>query len=570
MGRPMPGRVMAAVMVAMSCVAGSAAVAATGTAPAPLRGEGLPGVIPGSYIVVLKAGGAGGGTAATPAALDRSAAATTEAVRRARRQGIRVQREFRRALAAYSARLDAGQLAKVRRDPAVAFVEADRVIRAAGTQTNPVWGLDRIDQRALPLNASYTSASDGSGVTVYVIDTGIRATHAEFGGRVSGGFSAISDGRGTDDCGGHGTHVAGTIGSATYGVAKAVSLVPVRVLGCDGYGTTSGVIAGVDWVTANRAAASVANMSLGGGASQALDAAVNRSIAAGVTYSVAAGNSSANACYESPARVPDAITVGASTVLDARASFSNYGTCVDLFAPGRSITSAWATSDTATATVSGTSMAAPHAAGAAALYLAANGTASPAAVRDALVGAATTDVLADVGAGSPNRLLYTAVTAGAPAPTPTPTPTPTVTTTTAPAPTPEPTVTTAPPVAPAPTPTATTAPPTASPGPGPCPTTTDTYTGTLSKRGKWARHPNGTYYRSTTAGAHVGCLTGPTAADFDLYLYRWSGSRWQIVARSTGVGSTETVNFSGAAGYYYWLVADYKGSGSYTLRTARP
>ena len=278
-------------------------------------------------------------------------------------------------------------------------------MRASATQPNATWGLDRIDQTALPLNSAYTYTRTGAGVNAYIIDTGIRATHTDFGGRVSGGYTAVTDGRGTDDCYGHGTHVAGTVGSATYGVAKSVHLVPVRVLGCDGSGTTSAVIAGIDWVTAHRVQPAVANMSLGGGNSTALDDAVKRSIAAGVSYAVAAGNSSWPACLSSPADVPAAITVGATQKNDQTASFSNWGSCIDLFAPGVNITSDWNTSDTATNTISGTSMATPHVTGVAALYLEGHPTATPAQVSAALVNGATTNALSWVLWGSPNKLL---------------------------------------------------------------------------------------------------------------------------------------------------------------------
>ena len=290
--------------------------------------------------------------------------------------------------------------------PAVERVEQDGVVRAVATQTSPPWGLDRIDQRDLPLNNAYTYTATGSGVRAYIIDTGIRATHNDFGGRASIGTDTIGDGRNGSDCNGHGTHVAGTTGGTAYGVAKQVSLVAVRVLDCGGSGTFAGVIAGVDWVTNNRILPAVANMSLAGGASTTLDNAVRNSIAAGVVYAVAASNDADNACFYSPARTPEAITVGATNSSDTRASFSNFGTCVDLFAPGVSITSAWHTSNTATATISGTSMASPHVAGAVALLLQGSPGASPATIAAALLGAATPGKVIDPGPGSPNLLLF--------------------------------------------------------------------------------------------------------------------------------------------------------------------
>jgi len=286
-------------------------------------------------------------------------------------------------------------------------------VRLDTTQSNATWGLDRLDQRDLPLNATYSYDKTGSGVTAYIIDTGIRLSHNDFGGRATSGYDAI-DGGSADDCNGHGTHVSGTVGGTTYGVAKGVRLVAVRVLDCGGSGSNSGVIAGVNWVTSNHAAGqpAVANMSLGGGVSTALDQAVSNSIADGVTYALAAGNSNANACNSSPARTPNAITVGATTSSDARASYSNYGTCLDVFAPGSNITSAWSTSNTATNTISGTSMASPHVAGAAAVYLEGNPGATPAQVASALSGAATTGKVTSPGSGSPNRLLYSAPPGG--------------------------------------------------------------------------------------------------------------------------------------------------------------
>ncbi|WP_373064520.1 S8 family serine peptidase [Gemmatimonas sp.] len=305
------------------------------------------------------------------------------------------------------------------RNPNVASVEQDQVITADATQSPATWGLDRIDQNNLPLNSGYSYTTTGAGVTAYIIDTGILPSHNEFGGRVSSiGFTAIIDGRGTTDCNGHGTHVAGTVGGTTYGVAKSVALVAVRVLGCTGSGSTSGVIAGVDWVTSNPARPAVANMSLGGSASSTLDNAVANAVIAGVTFVVAAGNSSVDACNSSPARAAAALTVGATTSSDARATYSNFGTCLDIFAPGSSITSAWSTSNTATNTISGTSMASPHVAGVAALYLQGNTTASPATVAAALVTNATANVVTTPGTGSPNRLLYSGFIGGGVTPPP--------------------------------------------------------------------------------------------------------------------------------------------------------
>ena len=279
-----------------------------------------------------------------------------------------------------------------------------------------LWGLDRIDQRALPLNGTVSRATTGSGVTAYVIDTGVLSTHTEFGGRVVGGYSSVSDGNGTEDCNGHGTHVAGTIGGSNYGVAPSVAIVPVRVLDCNGSGSTSAVIAGIDWVVAHHIAGTpaVANMSLGGGRSSALDIAVQNGVRDGVVFVVAAGNSNANACQTSPAGEPLAVTVGSTTSADARSSFSNYGSCLDVFAPGSSILSAWFTSTTATNTISGTSMASPHVAGVAALGLGIAPDSSVQQISDWITSTATRDALANIGAGSPNLLAYSRLSASAP------------------------------------------------------------------------------------------------------------------------------------------------------------
>ena len=259
--------------------------------------------------------------------------------------------------------LTGDQVCNLKKRGNVLDVEADQIMSIEATQENATWGLDRIDQSNLPLNKKYDYISDGTNVRAYVIDTGILANHVEFNGRTIPGYSAIGAISNTTDCNGHGTHVAGTIGGTNYGVAQNVSLVPVRVLDCNGSGSTTGVIAGLEWVTANAVKPAVANMSLGGGASTALDNAVSALVASGVTVVVAAGNSRADACKSSPARVPSAITVAASDKNDVFASFSNYGSCVDIIAPGVNITSAWWTSSTATGTISGTSMASPHVAG---------------------------------------------------------------------------------------------------------------------------------------------------------------------------------------------------------------
>lgn len=333
--------------------------------------------------------------------------------------------QFQHALLGFVARITPVQAEALARLPGVRLVEQDQVVRIGATQSGATWGLDRVDQRALPLNTTFTYPDQaGEGVHVYVIDTGLNAAHVDFAGRVGNGqnFAANSNGSllcqllglgcpapvpsNTTDCNGHGTHVAGSAAGTVYGVAKKATVHPVRVLGCNGSGANSGVIAGVDWVAANRVLPAVANMSLGGGNSDALDIAVNNAIAQGVTFVVAAGNDNANACNGSPNRVPAAITVGSTTRTDARSSFSNFGACVDIFAPGTDITSAWHTGNSATSTISGTSMASPHVAGAAALVLGANPGLTPAQVTDAVVGNATLGVVGNPGNGSPNALLY--------------------------------------------------------------------------------------------------------------------------------------------------------------------
>ncbi|MET8684471.1 S8 family peptidase [Streptomyces sp. NPDC004732] len=362
--------------------------------------------VPDGWIVVLKEPGAGHAVASSAVP-----GVARELVGRA--EGARLGHVYRAALHGFSARMGRAQAARLTADPRVAYVRQDTRVRIDApqeqTQPNAPWGLDRIDQRRLPLSTTYTYRTTAPGVSIYIIDTGLRTTHAEFGGRASVGTDTVGDGRNGDDCNGHGTHVGGIAAGKTYGVAKEARPIAVRVLDCQGSGTTSGVVAGIDWVTAKAAKPAVANMSLGGSASDVLDSAVRRSIRSGVTYTVAAGSSgqAGGACTTSPSRVAETISVGASDRGDRRASSSNHGSCVSLFAPGVQIPSAWKDSDTATATLSGTSMAAAHAAGAAALHLGFRPTDTPAQVKKGLVDNATTGVLQGSPPVTPDKLLYT-------------------------------------------------------------------------------------------------------------------------------------------------------------------
>jgi subtilisin family serine protease len=382
---------------AAAALLGAATALPAQAAPAPVEGVVIgadsPDAIKGSYIVTLnKSAGFKAGSAKSDEVIAK--------------HGGTVNETFDTVLNGYTAKLTAAEARRLAADPAVASVEQDQEVHVDATQTSAPWGLDRIDQADTPLSGTYTYPdSAGSGVTVYVIDTGVRITHTQISGRASYGYDAIDGDTTAQDGNGHGTHVATTIAGSTYGVAKSAGIVGVRVLDNNGSGTTTGVVAGIEWVTENASGPAVANMSLGGGASTALDNAVAASIASGVTYAVAAGNSAANASSYSPARVASAITVGATTSTDARASYSNYGSTLDIFAPGSSIIAGYHTSDTATATLSGTSMATPHVAGAAAIYLAGHPSATPAAVATALVNGSVSNTLTGVGTGSPNKLL---------------------------------------------------------------------------------------------------------------------------------------------------------------------
>ncbi|MGM1061847.1 S8 family peptidase [Saccharothrix sp. Mg75] len=364
-------------------------------------GVGGPGAVEGSYIVVLRDDAAVGQQV------------QLQSGQLAARYGGRVELTYSATVRGFSVTMEEAQARRLAADPAVAYVEQDAVARATGTQDNPTWGLDRVDQEKLPLDSKYTYPDTASTVTAYVIDTGIHKAHSDFGGRASDGHDFIDDDEVAQDCNGHGTHVSGTIGSATYGVAKGVKLVGVRVLDCQGSGQWSQIIGGVDWVARNAAKPAVANLSLGGAANSTVDSAVKRLVASGVTTAVASGNDNRDACSTSPARTAEAITVNATDSSDNRSAFSNYGSCTDVFAPGTSVTSTW--NNGGTNSISGTSMAAPHVAGAAALYLSANATgaaATPDAVAKALLDNATADVVEAPGSGSPNRLLHTGFIGG--------------------------------------------------------------------------------------------------------------------------------------------------------------
>lgn len=352
----------------------------------------------GSYIVVLK-----GSNSSSSVEADIS------------RAGGRTERRFTRVLNGLSVRIKNSEVSRLRNNPNVLSIEPDQQMFAVDTQSpTPSWGLDRIDQRSLPLNSTFTATAQGSGVDTYIVDTGIFASHTEFTGRLVAGFSSIADSNGTNDCNGHGTHVAGTTAGTIYGIAKSATLIPVRVLDCSGSGSNSGVIAGLDWIVAHHISgkAAVVNMSLGGGASTALDTAVQNVINDGIVMVVAAGNSNVDACSTSPARATNALTVGATgqysagETTDSRSSYSNYGPCLDIFAPGSRITSSWIGGSTAISTISGTSMASPHVAGVAAVLFGRYPGSTASEIASMLRTSATPNVVIGPGTGSPNYLLY--------------------------------------------------------------------------------------------------------------------------------------------------------------------
>lgn len=359
--------------------------------PLLIRGAGSPGAIPDSYLVVLR----------TPGPITAAVGAVASAY------DADVRRTFGSALHGFSAAMTEDQATALAKDPRVAFVQQNQ--RYTVSQENPPWGLDRSDQRDLPLDKKFEAAGKADNVNVYVIDTGIYPEHKDFGGRASVGTDTVGDGKQGKDCHGHGSHVAGTIAGDTFGLAKGAKVFGVRVLDCGGSGTTESVVAGIDWVTAHAKRPAIANMSLGGPADEAMDKALQASVDKGISYAVAAGNESSDACRVSPARAPAAITVGATDNTDKAATFSNVGKCVDVFAPGVDVESVAITGPEASAKHSGTSMASPHVAGGVALYLAAHPDATPAQVTEALVGKATRDKIQNPGQGSPNKLLYVGI-----------------------------------------------------------------------------------------------------------------------------------------------------------------
>ncbi len=372
-------------------------------------------VIPNQYIVVLDATQLAGNKRGP---VDMASAVADFASTAEYTMNAEILHQYSGDLNGVALRLEAEQLGRLLANPAVKYIEEDTIAELSAVQNNPTWGLDRIDERSLPLDNAYDSDQTGAGVNVYIIDTGIDLDHPNFSGRVVFGFDAIGDGRNGNDCNGHGTHVAGTSTSETYGVAKDATVYAVRVFGCGSTTSSSNIIAGMQWVNNNAQLPAVVNMSLGGPVSTTENNLVQSMTNNGIVVVVAAGNENQNACNRSPASAPSAITVASTTISDARSSFSNFGSCVDIFAPGSSITSTWL--NAGTNTISGTSMASPHVAGAAALVLDSNAGLSVSGVTSNLLNNATSGAVSNT-SGSPNLLLYMAhLNGGTPPPPPPP------------------------------------------------------------------------------------------------------------------------------------------------------
>lgn len=432
-------------------------------------------------------------------------------------KGVIIQHVYGQLIEGFSAKLSPENLNKLRKDARVQYIEADQMVFSTGSQSNATWGIDRSDQQDLPLNRTYNYSTEASNVTAYIIDTGINTNHEDFGGRAVWGTNTVD--RRNEDCHGHGSHVAGTVGGTKYGIAKGAKLVGVKVMDCEGKGSLSGVIRGVEWSASQKNGPAVANMSLGGPAHQSTDDAVRAAVRKGLVMVVASGNKNEDACNSSPARVSEAITVNATDKKDQRSHFSNYGRCTDIFAPGTDITSAWKGRRNATKTISGTSMAAPHVAGGVALILAKNPSLTPAQVAQKLYADSSKNKIRNPGSGSTNRLLFTDPDSGV------------------------------------------------DPGPDPNPKPDDQiYEGRVNNNSS-SFQPNSKGFQ--WSGGNLKGVLSSSAADLDLYLQKRVNNRWVDVAASVNNASSEMIDFNAASGTYRWEIYAYRGSGAYTLRQSK-